>query len=258
MIKFTFFLVLIISTICVQFVRSQTGCTGTVNGKSYNFTGLMNNVADYQIPYSRPTNPFTVNINICRSLVNLKVGDVTCAPSNSAACQFWDTPTPKYSSSLGTSNTMTVAELTTSQGWQVTMTSGKMTIIYAIICNQNAKVGNPTLPNFTQGETTWNIQWESAAGCSASSTTTTGSGPGPGPSHGKSKISGGAVCLILFFCGGFIYFASGLAINKFGRHKDGVEIIPNVEFWVSFGGLIKDGGRFIVLKTCKRGGYTQV
>jgi len=253
MIKNTFYLVLIF---CLPFISAfdQSGCTGTVNGKNYDFTKLTNNVADYQIPYARPTNPFTVSINICRPLVTLKVGDALCAPSTSSACQFWDTPTPKYSQSLGLSNTMTVAELTSSQGWQVTMTSAKFTAVYSIICNASLPIGTPTMPTFTQGETTWNIVWQSNVGCSSSPPT-----PTP-PIHitTKAKVSGGAVFLILFFCGGFVYLAAGLTVNKFARHKEGVEMIPNVEFWVSFGGLIKDGGRFIALKTCKRGGYAQV
>jgi len=74
----------------------------------------------------------------------------------------------------------------------------------------------------------------------------------------SAKVTGGGIFLILLFCGSFVYVVVGVVINKFVRHQEGIEILPNVAFWTGFFGLIRDGGKFIVNKTCRRGGYTQV
>ncbi|KAN0012089.1 hypothetical protein ACTFIU_000312 [Dictyostelium citrinum] len=80
------------------------------------------------------------------------------------------------------------------------------------------------------------------------------------PSTPKGGLSGGDVFLIIFFCGFGAYFIFGIAIQCY-RGKRGAEAVPNVEFWKSFGGLIKDGVGFIkskIFKTAATSGYQAI
>lgn len=82
-----------------------------------------------------------------------------------------------------------------------------------------------------------------------------------GPVNCSSKspggIGGGAVVLIIFFSFAFIYMVGGTLFLAFGRKARGREMIPNVNFWTSLPGLIKDGVLFS-LRPClrKRYGYS--
>jgi len=58
-----------------------------------------------------------------------------------------------------------------------------------------------------------------------------------------------------------LYFIVGAVVNKFVRHKEGIEIIPNVEFWMALPGLVKDGHLYVYRKLrglCNRGGFEEV
>jgi len=234
----------------VVFVSAQTGCTGTVDGKNYDLTSLTNDKEDWSVALDRPTNPFKVNANFCRPLVQLKQGTATCTPASSSACQYWDTPTPAHQQSVGLNSTLSVTTLTGAEGWQVTYTNGQFSTVHQIACDSSVAVGTPSMGPFPQGSKTFTFIWKNQVGCTA---------PVNNGGGKKAKITGGDVILILFFCGGFVYLAAGFAIQRFARHMTGWDQVPNKDFWVGFGGLIKDGGRFITLKTCRRGqGYTQV
>jgi len=64
-----------------------------------------------------------------------------------------------------------------------------------------------------------------------------GGGGGPGP-------YGGAIFLILLFVGFFVYFVAGVVYNKFMQQKEGIELLPNSEFWQHSGENFVDGCRF--------------
>lgn len=64
--------------------------------------------------------------------------------------------------------------------------------------------------------------------------------------------------MIVFFAGGFVYFAAGFAYNFQRKELRGVEAIPQVEFWKDLPFLVKDGGMFVVNKVTGRGGYASV
>lgn len=76
----------------------------------------------------------------------------------------------------------------------------------------------------------------------------------PGGSSGG--CDGGCAFLIIFFCGGFTYFAAGALINYKRHEKRGVDVVPHLEFWKDVPSLVKDGAGFAVQKV--RGGYTTV
>eukprot|EP01062_Namystynia_karyoxenos_P014304 TRINITY_DN15150_c0_g1_i1.p1 TRINITY_DN15150_c0_g1~~TRINITY_DN15150_c0_g1_i1.p1 ORF type:complete len:298 (+),score=89.84 TRINITY_DN15150_c0_g1_i1:75-896(+) len=80
-----------------------------------------------------------------------------------------------------------------------------------------------------------------------------GPAPGPGPSGGgggssDSGCGGGCIFLILFFVGGFTYFAAGFAYNYKMRDLRGTEAVPNSAFWKDLPFLIKDGVVFTANK----------
>eukprot|EP00756_Hemistasia_phaeocysticola_P038881 Hpha_TRINITY_DN16787_c2_g2::TRINITY_DN16787_c2_g2_i1::g.76115::m.76115 len=84
--------------------------------------------------------------------------------------------------------------------------------------------------------------------------------PSGGQDGGSSDggCGGGCVFLIIFFAGGFVYFAAGFAFNHQKRELRGVEAIPQVAFWKDLPFLVKDGGLFVVGKITGRGQYTAV
>jgi len=57
-----------------------------------------------------------------------------------------------------------------------------------------------------------------------------------------------------------VYLVAGVLFNKFKRGLTGVELVPNVTFWSSIPGLVKDGVMFIVnkIRGLRGGGYQSV
>lgn len=79
---------------------------------------------------------------------------------------------------------------------------------------------------------------------------------------GGSGIGGGGYFLIILFAVVLpVYLIGGVAWNKFKEQKEGVEVIPNYEFWVATPGYFLAGCNFTkdkVLGLCGRGGYDTV
>eukprot|EP01125_Pyxidicula_operculata_P002452 TRINITY_DN12314_c0_g1_i1.p1 TRINITY_DN12314_c0_g1~~TRINITY_DN12314_c0_g1_i1.p1 ORF type:complete len:221 (+),score=36.00 TRINITY_DN12314_c0_g1_i1:56-718(+) len=65
---------------------------------------------------------------------------------------------------------------------------------------------------------------------------------------GGGGLSGGSVILILLFVFAVVYLVAGVLYNKFRLNKDGIELIPNLDFWKDFPSLVKDGFFFTVSK----------
>eukprot|EP01059_Diplonema_ambulator_P030708 TRINITY_DN535_c0_g2_i2.p1 TRINITY_DN535_c0_g2~~TRINITY_DN535_c0_g2_i2.p1 ORF type:complete len:272 (+),score=71.38 TRINITY_DN535_c0_g2_i2:1847-2662(+) len=66
---------------------------------------------------------------------------------------------------------------------------------------------------------------------------------------GGGGCKAGCAFLIIFFVGGFLYLAAGMAYNYKFKELRGVEMVPHLEFWKSVPGLVKDGGMFAFQKT---------
>jgi len=242
--------IFVLSLICS--VSSQSGCTGTVNGFNYDFTAL-SATTDYNIT-GGTSNKWMIRVNMCKGLSSM--GTPPCT-QGASACQWWDVPNPAYVQSLGLANTMSISQLVDGsghKGFTASFTGGlnidkktpiKMEINF--ICSSGSGNGSPTSTQTTGND--YKFDWNTAAACIGSNS---------GGGGGGGGITGGAVFLILLFCIPTVYLVSGVIVNKFIRHQEGMEIIPNMAFWAAFGGLIKDGVKFIGAKTCRRGGYAQV
>lgn len=79
----------------------------------------------------------------------------------------------------------------------------------------------------------------------------------------KSGLSTGSVLIIVFGSLLLVYIVAGILFNKFHRGATGKEVIPNVNFWMDFPLLVKDGVEFsyqFCKKTCggKRSSYESI
>jgi len=66
-------------------------------------------------------------------------------------------------------------------------------------------------------------------------------------------LSAGSIILIVLFVSLILYIVAGVVWNKKKKGATGKELLPNHEFWFGFPGLVKDGFKYFVSKTCKRG-----
>jgi len=244
--------ILLITLFFISYSFAQS-CTGTVNGHNYDFTSLAG-AKDYEINTTGGANPYMVRLNVCKGIVG---NMAPVCKTGASGCQWWDLPKPTHVATLGMFTTMSVSLLEgeAGSGYTLSFTGGvsvnqqPVQMEINLLCSQSAGVGYPTIYKSTNND--WQFNWQTSAGC----------GGGNSTPAGKTGLSVGGILLIVFFCVLVTYLAAGVAVNKFVRHQNGLELIPNVTFWTGFGGLIKDGGRFIMLKTCKRGssgGYNQV
>lgn len=83
----------------------------------------------------------------------------------------------------------------------------------------------------------------------------------PGTSAGGSGgFDMGWVFVIIVLVGLFLYFVIGIIVLKFAMHKEGVEIVPQHEFWTALPSLVIDGLKYtFCCVPCKGGGsYTEV
>jgi len=70
---------------------------------------------------------------------------------------------------------------------------------------------------------------------------------------GGGGLSDGSIILIVLFVSLILYCVIGVVWRKKKRGATGKELIPNLEFWTGMPGLVKDGFKYFVSKTCKRG-----
>ena len=48
-------------------------------------------------------------------------------------------------------------------------------------------------------------------------------------------------CYERLICATFLYLVGGVLWNKYRLEKSGLELIPNIDFWLALPGLVKDG-----------------
>jgi len=248
---------LLVGALLVAGVVSQPSCTYTNGGNTYNFSPLSNS-QDYTVTDS---NQQTYTINLCRSTVTQLCG------ADVAICQSW---AGNGKASAGKYSTFT---------WQPGQSGATVTAQFAagddgrtseidFFCDQTIEVGTPAYDS-ENPQLHYKFKWNTKAACPSSnpSTTTTGQssgGPSSGGSTGHSApppsggLTGGGVFLIILSCCIIVYLGGGIAFNRFQKHETGVDMLPNLQFWLSLPGLIKDGAMFIVNKTCRRGGYSTI
>lgn len=180
----------------------------------------------------------------------------TCV--NAAACQYDSNNNIYYN--IGDSS-------------KVTLSFDGLNIIGTYVADDGARSSTVTFqcdPNTdpptdtAQGETSTTVYGftvVSKYACPQGSGPGPGPGPGPNPSPGKGGsdgISPGSVIVIIFFALLVVYLIAGIAFNKVKRQNTGKELVPNVTFWSSLPGLIKDGAMFTFGKITRRKGYGSV
>jgi len=186
---------------------------------------------------------------MCRTTVTAVCG---VNPGGIGACQQWDPQTPSGKATMGIANSVGYGPLQnqTSEGQKgATATfsggTGGRSFELDLQCVPTAGVGTPSFEEEAP-TTSYHFAWASQYACPLNYNT------------GGGKLSGGSVILIILLCLMVVYVAAGITYNKVRKQATGLELIPNVEFWTSLPGLVKDGVMFIVNKTCRRGGYSQV
>jgi len=236
--------IFLVVNLFLQIAFAQIPCAWTdTKGVYYDLSPLRNDNTDYFIAKDTfPKQDWDIWMNICRGTVQTLCG------AGVVACQQWDPSNPGGKAAMGiaTSQQFLVASSTFQQGTygvSLLYTGGADSRETQIDfkCNPSKGTGAPVFA----GENPTHhylFQWESAIACPP----------------GKGGLSVGSILLIIVLCLLVVYFVAGVLFNKFKRQLTGVEIIPNVTFWTSIPGLVKDGVMFLVNKVRNRGGYTTV
>jgi len=247
--------VVLLTIYLFSFAVGQT-CTYTDSkGMNYNLAPLKNDQNDYfQNVVAKKWN---IWINVCRPLVTTLCGTAA------AGCQQWDPSTPAGKASLGTVASMALTDLKRpgpgpngKYGVTASFTNGGSGRTFEVDfqCDEGQNPGSfgflDESPNLH-----YNFGWPTKYACPSNMPPPPP--PGPPPANGK-KLSGGSILLILLLVVAVVYITAGLLWNKFKAQKNGVELVPNLDFWTSLPGLVKDGIMFPINKIRGRSGYSQV
>jgi len=213
-------------------------CTWTSNGKTYDLSMLRNPGQDYYIPKNTyPKQEWDIWINVCRTLVNPLCGGDTIA------CQEWDSSNPQGHAKMGSASSQLYQDATNGLTLQYVNGDDNRQTEIDFICDTGAGLGKPEYSQ-ENPQHHYTFAWKSSYACPVS--------PGGG------GLSPGSILLIILLVLVVVYLVAGILFNKFRRQMNGIELIPNVTFWTSIPGLVKDGVMFIVNKVRGRGSYTQV
>ncbi|XP_033761899.1 uncharacterized protein LOC117343583 [Pecten maximus] len=207
------------------------------------------------------------SLNLCYPF-----NELTCA--NAAACQILSDGSASYqigdATNVGfevdTLNQVHIKYTNIDQGSGLTRTTD-----VTLVCNPTAdpplvSADGETAPGSVTYLFTANSKCACPGGCGGGPpppdpTTTKGPGPNPGPQPSTGGSSGGisigTILVIVALSLGFSYMVGGILFMKMVRQAQGTEVVPNVSFWGSLPGLVKDGFVFTIGK-CKRGGYSKV
>jgi 1,2-dihydroxy-3-keto-5-methylthiopentene dioxygenase len=228
--------------------EAQPSCTYKDDkGHTYDLSALKNDKQDYKIAKnSAPIVKWDIYLNMCRPLVQ-----PICA-SGAAGCQQWDPSkgvTGRASMGAYAGSSFQAPIKTGDKGYGVTIQykngDGNRQFEIDLVCDYKAGIGAPVFTGESP-QLHYNFLWATAHACPTGS-----KGAGGG-------LSGGSILLIILLVVAVVYLVAGVLFNKFKRQATGIELIPNVGFWTSLPGLVKDGVMFIVHKITKRGQYTQV
>jgi len=231
--------------VCFTFILAlsfaqQESCVWTdpASGLSYDLSRLTNSATDYYIQKNTyPLQDWDIWINVCHSLVTaLCGGDVI-------ACQEWDKTSPQGHAGMGTASSQKFEKNALGVVLQyINGPDGRQTEI-DFICDAAAGLGKPQYV-IENPQHHYTFSWNTQYACPVT--------------RGAGGISPGSILLIILVCLIAVYLVAGLIFNKFKIGLNGIELIPNVTFWTSIPGLVKDGVMFIVNKVRNRGGYTKM
>ncbi|KAF2068795.1 hypothetical protein CYY_009880 [Polysphondylium violaceum] len=268
----TLIAIIFIGAISAQ--SAPSNCMTTLGGKKYNFSGFGNSTSWSFVVAG--TNPTTYYWNVCAAASKCN----SIKPTTPASCQF-QSNTYRNTGDLasgsfvnynaGSSGGGAIKYTTTGSPCksgntrtttvQMTCTPGKANIV-------TGADENPV------GSCLYEVQLSGKSACPTTTPTTSGTTTGgdDGSSHSqetssshsgekpkKKGLSGGWIFIIILLCSITVYLVVGVIINAKVRHMHGTDMIPNKNFWVEFGALIKDGVFFIKSKiTRSNSGYQQV
>lgn len=218
-------------------------CKTSVEGVDYDFTALaayiQANYPNYYITGSDGNKYFYLP---CQAQSNPNCKDKVPG-QQPAACQqdqggAWH--------SLGNWDSITYNPLTGGGKGAILSASGgdgnpsrKMEINY--ICDSSAGFGELKFMNEVSND--YSFEWRSTCVCPGACSKHGGDGGGDGP-----EISGGWIFIIILISCIVLYLVGGVLYNKFKNHATGIELIPNVAFWIALPGLVKDGHLYIYKK----------
>jgi len=228
----------------IVYVHCQLPCTFKSGADTYDLSPLTNNQADYFIPTNTfPGQGWSIWINVCRPTLSNVCG------ATAIACQQWNPSDPvNGKASMGAATSQQYESATNGVILQYNGGDGSPARETEIdfICDPNAGIGQPAYKS--EGPTHHYVfTWNTAYACPVGST------------GSKGGLSVGSILLIVLLVLVVVYLIGGILFNKFRRQLGGIELIPNVTFWSSIPGLVKDGVLFIVNKVKGvRGGYSQV
>lgn len=120
-----------------------------------------------------------------------------------------------------------------------------------LTCSQKAKLSSMTV---VESQTVYTFTAQSSYACTSSS--------GGGKQCALGCVYGvGGLFMTLAFVALILYFVIGFVLCKFVWKMEGIEVIPNVHFWVDIPFLLKDGVMFFVdlfRMVTKKSQYTEV
>jgi len=250
---------LVLSTLVAMGLCTAWNCTYTdTEGNFYDFTSVNTNKSDskgqwQQIDAKQQNNYYW---KLCDPTTDTPSGFTPCL-SNTQVCQQPGTP-PDKSCGIGPPSITYLANaggivMSTQGGYVGCSPQVARSVQLNLLCA--SANGKP--------DSSVDIVTESTSGCQYTIkqyfNAACGKKPSP-PSPPKNQgggLSGGSVFLIIFFVSLFVYFAGGVGYNYYNGAQ-GVELIPQVEFWKDLPFLVKDGVMFCVGLCTGGGGYSSV
>ncbi|XP_078703453.1 uncharacterized protein LOC144928647 [Branchiostoma floridae x Branchiostoma belcheri] len=233
------------TTICESI--DSCSCTMSDGSGVVNLRPLVSGAPTYKdYIATQTTDDYLYSWNPCAPFSEVGSGDPESC-TNVAACQVAKDGSISYG--LGTQDS---ASFTVTDDPNMGQT---LTLVYQM--PQGGRVSGVIL-ECTQGATTFSAIGEVTVGAYSFQLSSPCACPGAGPGCAGGGLSGGSVFLIILVVLVAVYVIAGAIFMKFFKGAQGSEVIPNIAFWKSLPGYVKDGV-FFILSPCRRSkGYESV
>jgi hypothetical protein len=247
-------------TAAVTKLHATFGCSATLNGVNFDITPLSSSTVDYTAKDANPSNAYIYHLNPC-GVVNVPNGN--CITQMATFCQVLTSQSDLGTSSLpgATPPVWSLINGDPNQGVTVKYNNGDGcsdgTIKFGIVNFYCDKSSNGTGRGTVIGtvaespKCTYTINVHTELICPGSA-----SGPPKG-----GGLSGGWVFIIILLVSIVLYIGIGCVYQRKKKGASGTESCPNIEFWRSFPGLVKEGISFTWKKLrglCKKGEYDEI
>ncbi|XP_054767187.2 uncharacterized protein LOC129274397 [Lytechinus pictus] len=236
-----------------QIQCAQTGrCTCTFNDQqktkvNFGVIGLRNGKPKFDFDSYGQKGAFNYAFNPCYPFSAGTCKDVVSCQNEAEGPKHWDLGNPDPVS------WETLPQGTIRVTYTATQEEDERTSVVSYVCDQTA-INEPTFAVISEAPTrTYNMEVRTCAACSPA----VQGCPTEVPSAPSSGLTGGGIVCIIFTVLVVVYIAGGILFQVFAKGASGKEIIPNVNFWSDFPGLVKDGFLFMI-SPCRRGGYSDM